>query len=196
MANEIIPRWEWRTFGETFAGSDNPFSAYQAGGTQESDEIYFLSPVTSENVKVRGGLMDIKKFQHANPDGLEQWKPVLKHGFPLPSAEIQVVFDVLGVTAPKLTRAEYTLEQFIQELVQPVTGMRVVDVHKKRTRYTVEGCMTELAEVVAGGKRTRTIALELEDPARVIATVRKLGLNQYENISYPRGLKQLVGMTS
>ena len=28
------------------------------------------------------------------------------------------------------------------------------------------------------------------------ATVRKLGLDRYENISYPRGLKRLVGMES
>ena len=48
--------------------------------------------------------------------------------------------------------------------------MRVVKVHKTRTRYTVEGCMAEMAEVAADGKRTHTIALELEDAAKVIAS--------------------------
>ena len=196
MGKEIIPRWEWRTFGDNFAGSGNPFAAFKAGDTQASDEIYFLSPVNSENVKVRDSLMDIKKFQLANPDGLEQWKPVLKQGFPFPAADVSKVFDVLGVPPPKLSRTEYTLDQFIQELITPVPGMRVVKVHKTRTRYTVDGCMAELAEVVADGKRTHTIAMELEDPAQVIATVRKLNLDSYENISYPRGLKRLVGMTS
>lgn len=196
MSKEIIPRWEWRTFGDNFAGSGNPFAAFKAGDTQGSDEIYFLSPVNSENVKVRDGLMDIKKFQLANPDGLEQWKPVLKQGFPFPAADVSKVFDVLGVPPSKLSRTEYTLDQFIQELMTPVPGMRVVKVHKTRTRYTVDGCMAELAEVVADGKHTHTIATELEDPAQVIATVRKLGLDRYENISYPRGLKRLVGMAS
>ncbi len=32
--------------------------------------------------------------------------------------------------------------------------MRVVKVHKTRTRYTVDGCMAELAEVIADGKHT------------------------------------------
>ncbi len=100
MSKEIIPRWEWRAFGDNFAGSANPFSAFKAGDTQGSDEIYFLSPVNSENVKVRDGLMDIKKFQRANPDGLEQWKPVLKQGFPFPAADVSKVFDVLGVPRP------------------------------------------------------------------------------------------------
>lgn len=196
MSKEIIPRWEWRTFGDDFVGSENPFAAFKTGGTQNSDEIYFLSPVNSENVKVRDGLMDIKKFQRANPDGLEQWKPVLKQGFPFPAADVSKVFEVLGVELPKLSRAEYSLDQFIQELIQPVQGMRVVKVHKIRTRYTVDGCMAELAEVIADGKRTHTIAMELEDAAKVIATVSKLGLDRYENISYPRGLKQLVAMPS
>lgn len=196
MAKEIVPRWEWRTFGDNFAGVDNPFAAFEASGTQDSDEVYFLSPVTSENVKVRDGLMDIKKFQHANSDGLEQWKPVLKHGFPLPASDVTTVFEILGMAAPKMARQEYTLEQFIQELITPVAGMRVVNVHKTRTRYTVDGCMAEFAEVAADGKRIHTIAMELEDPAQVIATVRKHGLDRYENISYPRGLKRLVGMKS
>jgi len=46
---------------------------------------------------------------------------------------------------------------------------------------------------VADGKKTRTVALESEDAARVIATVRKLGLDKFPNISYPKGLKQLAG---
>jgi exopolyphosphatase/guanosine-5'-triphosphate,3'-diphosphate pyrophosphatase len=120
----------------------------------------------------------------------------MKHDFPLPAQLVKNVFDILGVSPPQLSRAQYTLEQLVQESIEPVAGMRVVNVHKTRTRYTVDGCMSELAEVVADGKRTRTIAMELEDPGRVIATVRKLGLDSYENISYPRGLKRLVGMES
>ena len=67
MGKEIIPRWEWRAFGENFGGSENPFAGYKLRRQQDSDEIYFLSPATSENVKVRDGLVDIKKFQSATP---------------------------------------------------------------------------------------------------------------------------------
>lgn len=195
MANEIIPRWEWRAFGDAFGGTDNPFAEYQSSGTQDSDEIYFLSPASSENVKVRDSLLDIKKFQLANADGLEQWKPVLKHGFPLPVAEITSMFGLLGTPTPALKREQYTLEQLIGEVITPVQGLRVVKVHKTRTRYSVEGCMAESARVAADGKTTRTIALELEDAGKVIGAVRKLGLESYGNISYPNGLKRLVGMT-
>jgi len=192
----IIPRWEWRTFGESFGEPDDRFAALEPGSVQESDELYMLSPVTDENVKVRDLLMDIKMLERVNPDGLEQWKPVMKRAFPLPAAEVKHVFAALGVAPPPLPRADYTLEQVVGELVEPGGRLRVVAVHKKRARYKLDGCMAEMTEVVADGKRTRTVAIESEDPARVIAGVRKLGLDRFENVNYPRGLKQLVGMKS
>jgi exopolyphosphatase / guanosine-5'-triphosphate,3'-diphosphate pyrophosphatase len=192
----IIPRWEWRTFGESFGEADDRFAALEPGGVQESDEIYFLSPAGDQNVKVRDRLMDIKTLEQVNPDGLEQWKPVMKGTFPLPAAEVKKVFDALDVAPPSLARADYTLEQFVKELAEPGQRLRVVNVHKKRTRYKIDGCTSEMTDVVADGKKTRTVALELEDPARVIATVRKLGLDKFPNINYPRGLKQLIGMKS
>lgn len=192
----IIPRWEWRTFGENFGESDARFAALEPGGVQESDEIYLLSPVNAANVKIRYELMDIKKLEQVNPDGLEQWKPVMKATFPIAAAEVTNVFSALGVAPPPLERAGYALDQFVAELAEPGQRLRVVNVHKRRARYTIGGCTSEMTDVVADGKKIRTVALESEDPARVIATVRQLGLDRYENISYPRGLKQLVGMKS
>jgi exopolyphosphatase/guanosine-5'-triphosphate,3'-diphosphate pyrophosphatase len=192
--DKIIPRWEWRTFGESFGKADAAFAELEPIDIQESDEVYFLSIANNENVKVRDKLMDIKTLQQVNADGLEQWKPVMKGSFPLPAAEVRKVLDALSVAPLPFTRDGYTLEQFIDELAKPGDRLRVINVHKKRARYTVDGCMSEMTDVIAGGKSTRTVALELEDPAHVIATVRKLGLDRFENISYPRGLKQLVGM--
>ena len=192
----IIPRWEWRTFGESFGEAGGKFTVLTASDVQESDEIYFLSSAGEQNVKVRYDLMDIKILEQVNPDGLEQWKPVMKGTFPLPAAEVQKVFAALGVAPPPLTRAAYTFDQFVRELAEPGQRLRAVNVHKKRTRYKIDGCTSEMTDVIADGKKTRTVALELEDPARVIATVRKLGLDRFPNINYPRGLKQLVGMKS
>ena len=192
---EIVPRWEWRTFGDGFGEADARYAALAANDVQESDELYFLSNGNDENVKVRYDLMDIKTLEQVNVDGLEQWKPVMKAKFPLAAVEVRKVLEALGVVVPLLARAEYTLNQFVAELAEP-SGLRAVKVHKKRTRYKIDGCMSEMTEVVADGRKTRTVALELEDAARVIATVRELGLNRFPNISYPRGLKQLLGMKS
>jgi len=138
--------------------------------------------------------MDIKALQQVNADGLEQWKPVMKAAFPVSSADVGKVFAALQVTTPTLARASYTLDQLIDELVKPAGQVRTVAVHKKRARYRIDECAAEMTEVVAEGKNVRTVAVESDDPAAVIAAVRGLGLGRFENVSYPRGLKRLVGM--
>jgi exopolyphosphatase / guanosine-5'-triphosphate,3'-diphosphate pyrophosphatase len=70
--------------------------------------------------------------------------------------------------------------------------VRVVRVRKRRVRYALGDCMAELAEVVADGRSTRTIAVESEDAAAVVAAVRSLGLDGQANASYPRGLAAVV----
>ena len=52
--------------------------------------------------------------------------------------------------------------------------------------------MAELSDVTADGRPTRTIAIESEDPAAVVAAVRSVGLGGYVNTSYPRGLPALL----
>ena len=39
----IIPRWEWRTFGDHFPGAEAAFGAMESTGIQESDEVYLLA---------------------------------------------------------------------------------------------------------------------------------------------------------
>ena len=189
----IIPRWEWRTFGESFGDADQRFKSLAPRDVEDSDEVYLLSPTVDENVKIRNELMDIKALQQVNADGLEQWKPMMKAAFPLSSADVRKVFEALQVATPSLARTSYTLEQLIEELVKP-GQVRTVTVHKKRARYRIDECAAEVTQVAADGKNVRTVAVESEDPSAVIAAVRGLGLGRFENVSYPRGLKRLVGM--
>ncbi len=191
---EIIPRWEWRWFGHRFGPAESRLAALTPGAVQESSETYLLSGA-GDNVKVRDALMDIKVLREVNQDGLEQWTPVMKAGFPLPAAEVTKVFAALRLDPPPLQRASYDLAQFIDELAVPSGRIRAISVQKRRVRYKVGGCMAELSEVVADGKPTRTIAVESEDAAAVIAAVRSLGLGGYQNTSYPRGLAALVDGT-
>ena len=187
----ITPRWEWRSFGRSFGAAEGQLAQLTPSGVQESDEIYLLSRAGG-NVKIRDALMDIKVLREVNADGLEQWTPVMKAGFPLPAAEATKVLEALGLPLPTPVRASYTLDEFIGQFAAPGGAIRAVKVHKRRTRYTVGGCMAELSEVVANGKPTRTIAVESEDAAGVMRAVRELGLGGYANTSYPRGLAALI----
>lgn len=188
---EIRPRWEWRSFGRRFGAAEERLARLAPSGVQESDEIYLLSGA-GENVKVRDALMDIKVLREVNADGLEQWTPVMKAGFPLPGVEAVKVLEALRLPVPTSVRESYTLDEFIGQFAAPGGTVRAVRVHKRRVRYTVDGCMAELSEVVADGKSTRTLAVESEDAAGVMRAVQGLGLEGYTNTSYPRGLAALI----
>ncbi len=187
----IVPRWEWRSFGRRFGEAESRLAKLTPSGVQDSDEIYLLSRAGG-NVKVRDALMDIKVKREVNADGLEQWTPVMKAGFPLPSIEVAKVLKALDLPVSEPLRNSYTLDQLLEQFASPNSGVRVVKVHKRRTRYTVDGCMAEISDVTANGKFTRTIAVESTDAAGVIRVVTGLGLSGYTNSCYPRGLAALI----
>src|SRR5689334_7680653 len=57
-ATGIVPRWEWRTFGDRFGEAEAAFAARTPERVQESDELYLLSVGGGDTVKVRDELMD------------------------------------------------------------------------------------------------------------------------------------------
>jgi exopolyphosphatase/guanosine-5'-triphosphate,3'-diphosphate pyrophosphatase len=142
---------------------------------------------------VRDGLMDVKRLQQVNVDGLEQWRPVLKAPFPLDADAAAVVRSALGAPEPAAARGYGTLDELLDDVVRPSPDLLAVDVHKRRARYTIDGCMAELTDVRAEGATTRTIAVESEDAELVVATLVRLGIEARRNVSFARGLKALVG---
>jgi exopolyphosphatase/guanosine-5'-triphosphate,3'-diphosphate pyrophosphatase len=188
----IIPRWEWRTFGSSFGAADDALAELASSGDpKESDELYLLA-TDDGNVKVRDGLMDIKVLREVDPAGLERWEPVMKHGFPLAAEDVSFVLQVLRVRQPRLTRSAYDLDQLLDELVRSIGAVREAEIHKRRTRFTLGGCMAELTDVIADGRSTRTVAVESEDAGAVLEAVRSVGLDNYLNVSYRRGLTALL----
>ena len=188
---KVQPRWEWRTFGRRFSVAEAELAKLSPGGVQESDEVYLLSGA-GDNVKVRDALMDIKVLREVDADGLEQWTPVMKAGFPLPAVDVAQVLQSLHLPVPSTPPGAVAFEEFLKQFAAPGGAIRAVQVHKRRTRYTVGGCMAELSDIVVDGKPTRTIAVESEDPVAVVRAVRSLGLCGYTNTSYPRGLAALI----
>ncbi len=68
----------------------------EADKHQASDEIYLLSSISDATVKVRDGLMEVKKLIDTDARGFEQWRPVMKAAFPLAAAIMAQVFAVLA----------------------------------------------------------------------------------------------------
>ena len=167
-----MARWEWRTFGDELGEAGERLAALEPELVTESDEAYLLSAAGVDAVKLRGGLLDVKHLEQVDGDGLELWRPVLKAPLPVSAADAGAVLAALRVHAA-LDDDAYDLPALV---AAAGGGIRAVEVHKTRRHVTVGGCMAELTDVRGGGRSTRTIAIEAEDPARVIAAVRELGL--------------------
>jgi exopolyphosphatase/guanosine-5'-triphosphate,3'-diphosphate pyrophosphatase len=184
-------RWEWRAFARGFGKAESRLRASGSTGAQDSDEIYLISRC-GENVKVRDGLMDVKVLRETDDNGLELWAPVLKKAFPLSSLEAQKVVQALRIPVYELQQDSYTLRDTLEALGRPDSGVRIVNVHKHRQRYSVEGCMAELSDITVDGIPVRTIAVESENADAVVRAVHSLGLTGYANTSYPRGLTNVM----
>jgi exopolyphosphatase/guanosine-5'-triphosphate,3'-diphosphate pyrophosphatase len=194
MAKPIVARWEWRTFGSGFDESEARIRKFEQGNYKESEEEYVLSRNSDENVKVRDDLLDIKSLQQVNADGLEQWFPVLKAGFPIPVEDLKNVFSYFKTPEPIFGRKEYSFDQFLKEIVQPNQNLRLVHVKKKRAIYVINGAVVEIAETDFDGVALKTICVEHEDPDIVLKTVRELALESLPNINYIQAMKKTVGM--
>jgi len=191
----IIPRWEWRTFGDSFGDAERNINAHEKGGFKKSEEKYILSRLSNENVKIRDDLIDIKTLKQVNDDKLEQWYPAMKESFPIGKDKLAVLFnEYFKVSAPEFTQNTYTYTEFLEDIVTPCEDLVIVEVYKERQAYTINDATVEIAETKFNGVPMRTTCVEHTDPENVIHTVRELGLVGFENINYIAAMKTAVGM--
>jgi len=193
---DVKPRFEFRTFAQNFGIVIPKMRKLSPiDKIRESAEIYIMSAGNSENnTKVRDDLMDIKVFV-TKDRGLEQWNPRMKGGFPMKAETIaKEVFPAFGVALPEFKREEYTLEQFIKEIIRPHKDLVPVSVFKRRYGFMVNNCITEYAELLINGAAIQTVAVESTSVEDILKAKEMLGLNEYENINYLLAIKRIIGM--
>ncbi len=188
----IVPRWEWRGFG-AFESAVARIAATPPEGVTGGDETYVVSRDGENTIKVRNGLLDVKRLEQVDDRGLELWRPVMKVPSPILADDLRAVLDALGVTAPPLDHPSYRIDELLRRAVDGEV-VRSVPVSKRRTRYAVLGCSAEVTEVVAAGRALRTIAVESADRDLVMAALDELGLDPGVNTSYPRALARVAGL--
>jgi hypothetical protein len=194
--NTIIPRYEYRIFGNNL---NSIIDQLKSLGTFEQQreiaEIYLLSKGnTSNNIKIRNKMLDIKKLvERAN--NLEQWQPFNFGTFPLYKNLIKhQIFPSLDVEAPFLEREQYSLEQFMSELIVNDPDILVALTQKIRFGYQFNDCICEYAQVNINGARIDTVAVESEIAENVLIAVERLKMSELQNTNYPKILKRVLGL--
>lgn len=194
----IRPRYEFRVWGEKLDDVAIRVRALSdLHQVRDSRETYLIvAGVDDVNPKVRAALLDIKILVGIER-GFEQWDPWLKAEFPVAGSLLAGdLFPRLGIAPLDLDRDTYTLAQFMDEVVMPHPDIDAVEVSKHRETYSVSGCLAEVAEVVIGGESVRTVAIESTDLEALSKAIRRAGLGGYDNVSYPRAIKDILGRVS
>ena len=193
---EIAPRFEFRAFAQNFGIAEEKIKKLsEVKRFREGSEIYILSASNNENnTKIRFSTMDIKVFVKEEK-GLQLWAPRMKGEFPMKAAVIRdEVFPAFGVAVPEFNLPEYTLEQYLEDIIKPHTELAVAHVFKRRFGYTINGCISEIAELLINGAAIKTMALESADIEVVLKVKQMLGLHEYENVNYLLAIKRILGM--
>lgn len=190
---EIKPRYEFRIWSESLTPLQQKLEAKAKARETRSQEIYLISAVTEKcNAKIRAELMDIKVLT-AEDRGLEQWRPILKAGFPLSNSAIaEQILPSLQLTPPALTMDDYTMEEFFQEVVRKEPKIAVADVTKTRYQFNIGACAAEYSNITINKMPRDTVAVESTDPDAVLQLVRELGINE-PNVSYIREIRRIIG---
>jgi len=192
----IIPRYEFRAFAQSFGLVEDKIRNFSVCEKyRESREVYILSADNNENnTKIRDERMDIKVLEKKE-QGLEQWSPRMKGEFPMAVETIcDEVFPAFGVSVPQLKRFNYTLDQFLYEVIAPHRELSAAQLFKRRFGFTVNGCITEIAELLVNAAAIKTVAVESEDAEAVLQTQEMLGLREHENVNYLLAIKRIIGM--
>ncbi len=193
---QIIPRWEFRVFIEDIDDVNKKIRALsEVEKTSESSEVYLISSTQNEiNIKIRDNLLDIKKLTMQKSD-LEQWQPILKNSFPMKSDVIKNnIFPLLNADIPELKRDEYTLEQFLDELVIRHRDLIIVQVSKKRYSFIINECMVEIADVLINNTPVSTACIESTEIDKILETKKMVTMEDYENVNYIKAIKRVIGM--
>ncbi len=190
---EIKPRYEFRIWAESLAPLRAKLEALGQAREAKSAETYLISQVTERcNAKIRDKLMDIKVLV-AEDRGLEQWKPILKAGFPISQADVvEQVFPSLQIAAPTLILPSYTYDLFIHSVIQSESMIAIVEVTKTRYQFKIGECAAEYSLITINGEARDTVAVESTDPDAVLELVAKLGIHQ-PNVSYIREIRRILG---
>jgi hypothetical protein len=139
--------------------------------------------------------MDIKTpIRFDKKTKLEQWTILAKSDFPIHINDLALVYKAFGLKLPYLEKDEYSYQEYLNDLIAPNPQLRMVDVKKKRNGFLVDAAIVEFAEVKFDDISIKTVAVEHTNPDLVLKTVKKLGLEKFENINYIKAMKQTFDM--
>ena len=80
----------------------------------------------------------------------------------------------------------------LAEVVSSDGPLRAIQVKKARRQFVFGDCAAEFVRLHIGPVAQESFCVEDEDPSKVVAAVRELGLDPHANISFPKGIERAL----
>jgi hypothetical protein len=195
--NEPVARFEFRVFGQCFDEAEQRLRALApCNAIQESREIYLVGDehMDWQNIKIRDGKLELKRLVERRSD-LERWSPSGQWPFPIPASvmqELLVAND--GSNGEESLPPELSKQQVLELATGPPLPLSRANVCKRRFRFELAGCRAEVDQLLVNGASIGSLAIESEDPDRVLELRSALRLSDRENLAYPLGLGRILGL--
>jgi hypothetical protein len=193
----FVTKYEFRIFDQSFSEIEKLVKQNSKKVKEQNNvDIYLLTAADSENnVKMRNGIMDMKILEET-VEGFERWNQYMIGNFPMSNEIIlNTVFPSLGVPAPTFSRSEYTMNQFLNELVYYDPDIFIAHTVKHHKKYLLNNCEVEITDLLINMSYIKSVCIESEDLESVKEVKKFLKISStMENVNYPKGIKRVMGL--
>jgi hypothetical protein len=198
VMNNSESRFEFRIFGTCLGMAEQRMRAIApCESISESREIYLLErePSADKNIKIRHGKLELKRLTEQQ-QGLQRWQPDGQWEFPV---ALKIIKDLLN-TGDRLNPTRdltATLDQgnLLKLVRDPSAHLLRANVYKCRYRFILPACHAEYDRLLVNGAAIESVAIESVDSLAVLETQAALGLEDFENQSYPVALSRILGIS-
>lgn len=165
--------WEWRTFGTIPERVTRTLTRCEVRAADVvNDDLYFISTLTDQNVKLRHGAdqLKLKPLIVRLDDGLELYEESMRWIWPLPAPPegVSAAASLLGLS---LEVSEAWSAERIRAAFRIRGGIiATVAVKKRRSQYVLGDGWAELADLEFPGGVVRSLGLQ----SRSLAETRRM----------------------
>ena len=188
------PLFEFRAFAQNFGLVEEKIrKLFKLNEISEGEEYYIISEFTNQdNVKIRDRRLEIKKLI-TEEKRFEQWEPGLNAQFPVVTKNIALELNESLGFEIDFKAEKYDIEKLL-EIFNFNLQTRTAKVFKRRFKFETQDCFAELADVYINGALVKSVSLESSNVDTAVDHLKKLHLNDYENVNYILEIKRVLGM--
>ncbi len=189
-------RWEWRTFGDDFGEAEQRIRFHRRQTLEEGRIRYLLSRHSGYRVTADARQLLIEEPSPVDDEGLEAWRPVLLHPFPIGRETVRQLARALGVEEWIEERSSAAGAGSLPPDLSDHPDVAVVETAYRRGLYLVNDCVVELGELVFGDRPLRTVAVAMERRDRILEAVKGLALGRFESSSHVAMFRRRLALDS